>query len=239
MIVLYIIGAILALGAFVLFAPVTFELEYDETFNVKVRYLFIRYKIPSDDVEDEDKQKRKKKKEKKPKKKKAKTKEKEETKSQSSIEKNLGIIKTAFKFKGFAGAKKIIRLAAYAVKKVSRLVKRHLIIKDFQVVMAVGDDDAAQTAVSYGKTCAYVFPLLGLICNTMKVRRYHADIFPDFMRTKSRAYIYAKLKIRPIFVLGMGISALFKIIVSPLIKSKIDTTIKNKAVQQSDETEQK
>ncbi len=236
MIALYIIGAIVALIAFVLFSPVTFELEYDEAFNVKVRYLFIRYKIP--DEEKESKQKNKKKKEKKQKKKKSKAKDKK-SKAESSIEKNLGIIKTAFRFKGFDGAKKIIRLAAYAVKKISRLLKRHLIIKDLQVVMAVGDEDAAQTAVAYGKTCAYVFPLLGLICNTMKVRRYYADIFPDFIRQKNRAYIYAKLKIRPIFVLGTGLSALFKIIVSPLIKSKIDSTIKNKAVQSNNETEQK
>ena len=104
--------------------------------------------------------------------------------------------------------------------------------------MAVGADDAAETAVSYGKTCAYVFPLLGLICNTMKVKKYYADIHPDFLRQKSRAYIYANLKIRPVFVLGMAISALFHIIVSPLIKDKINSTI-NKAVQQNDEAEEK
>lgn len=239
MIALYIIGAIILLIAFLLFAPITFKLEYDEEFNAKVRYLFISYKIPS-----EEKKQKVKKKTKKAKKKKANKKEKENDKTengqqkQSFTQRNISIIKKSFKFKGFDGAKKIIALAAYAVTKVSRLIKRHLIIKELHVVMAVGADDAAETATSYGKTCAYVFPLLGLICNTMKVRKYYADIYPDFIRPKSRAYIYANLKIRPIFVLGMGISSLFHIIVSPLVKKKINSTI-NKAVQQNDETKQK
>jgi len=237
MIALYIIGAIVLLMAFLLFAPITFKLEYDEEFNAKVRYLFISYKIPSEEKEKKSNKKKKKDKKKKPKKNK-KEKANSGEKKQSFTEKNIGIIKKAFKFKGFEGAKKIISLAAYLVTKVSRLIKRHLIIKELHVVMAVGADDAAETAVNYGKTCAYIFPSLGLICNTMKVRKYYADVYPDFIRPKSRAYIYANIKIRPIFVLGMGISSLFHIIVSPLIKKKINSTI-NKAVQKNDEAEQK
>lgn len=235
MIAFYIIGAIILLIAFLLFAPITFKLEYDEEFNAKVRYLFISYKIPSDEKEERPKKKKKNK---------ARKKDKSGTKTengepkQSFTQRNISVIKKSFKFKGFDGAKKIIALAAYAVTKVSRLIKRHLIIKEFHMVMAVGADDAAETATSYAKTCSYIFPLLGLICNTMKVRKYYADIYPDFIRTKSRSYIYANLKIRPIFVLGMGISSLFHIIVSPLIKNKINST-KNKAVQQNDETKQK
>lgn len=237
MIALYIIGAIVLLIAFLLFAPITFKLEYDEEFNAKVRYLFISYKIPGEEKKEKPNKKKKKDNKKKPKKKGKVQTEGTENK-QSFTEKNIGIIKSAFKFKGFEGAKKIISLAAYLVTKVSRLIKRHLIIKELHVVMAVGADDAAETAVNYGKTCAYIFPSLGLICNTMKVRKYYADIYPDFIRPKSRSYIYANLKIRPIFVLGMGISSLFHIIVSPLIKNKINSTI-NKAVQKNDEAEQK
>ena len=237
MIALYIICAIILLIAFLLLAPITLKLEYDEEFNAKARYLFITYKFPN-----EEKDKKTKKKKKKDKKKKAKKKDKEQTKGsekkQSFTERNISIIKKSFKFKGFDGAKKIISLAAYLVTKVSRLVKRHLIIKELHVVMAVGADDAAETAVNYGKTCAYIFPSLGLICNTMKVRKYYADIYPDFIRPKSRAYIYANIKIRPIFVIGTGISSLFHIIVSPLIKNKINSKI-NKAVQKNDEAEQK
>ena len=236
MIALYIIGAVILVIAFLLFAPITFKLEYDEEFNARVRYLFISYKIPSEENKKKPKKKKTKKNKKKKLKKKDKTKNGEE--KQSFTQKNIIIIKKAFKFKGFDGAKRIIALVAYAVTKVSRLVKRHLIIKELHVVMAVGSDDAAETATSYGKTCAYIFPSLGLICNTMKVRKYYADIYPDFIRTKNRAYIYANLKIRPIFVLGMGISSLFHIIVSPLIREKINST-KNKAVQQNDETKQK
>jgi hypothetical protein len=239
MIALYIIGAIVLLIVFLLFAPITFKLEYDEQFNARVRYLFISYKIPSEEKEEKTKKKKKKVTKKQKKKGKDKVKSKATGKKQSFTERNIGIIKKAFKFKGFEGAKKIISLAAYLVKRISRLIKRHLIIKELHVVMAVGADDAAETTVSYGKTCAYVFPLLGLICNTMKVRRYYVDIHPDFLRQKSRAYIYANLKIRPVFVLGMGISALFNIIVSPLIKKKINSTINNKAVQQNDETKEK
>lgn len=236
MIALYIIGAIVLIIAFLLFAPITLKLEYDEQFNARVRYLFISFKIPS-----EEKKEKTRKKKKKSKKKKSKKKDKGQAENaqekKSFTEKNIAIIKKAFKFKGFEGAKKIISLAAYIVSKVSRLIKRHLIIKELHVVMAVGADDAAETAVNYGKTCAYIFPSLGLICNTMKVRKYYADIHPDFLRQKSRAYIYANLKIRPVFVIGMGISALFHIIISPLVKNKINSTI-NKAVQQN-EAEQK
>lgn len=237
MIALYIIGAVVLLIAFLLFTPITFKLEYDEEFNAKVRYLFISYKIPSEEKENKSNKKKKKDKKKKPKKNKTEQADSAE-KKQSFTEKNIGIIKKAFKFKGFEGAKKIISLAAYLVTKVSRLIKRHLIIKELHVVMAVGADDAAETAVNYGKTCAYIFPSLGLICNTMKVRKYYADVYPDFIRPKSRAYIYANIKIRPIFVLGMGISSLFHIIISPLIKNKVNSTI-NKAVQKNDEAEQK
>ena len=57
MIALYIIGAIVLLIAFFLFAPITFKLEYDEQFNARVRYLFISYKIPSEEKEEKTKKK--------------------------------------------------------------------------------------------------------------------------------------------------------------------------------------
>lgn len=237
MIALYIIGAIILLIVLLLFAPITFKLEYDEEFNAKLRYLFISYKIPNEEKEEKTKKKKKRDKKKKVKKKEKEKKEGAE-KKQSFTQRNISIIKKSFKFKGFEGAKKILSLAAYLVTRASRLIKRHLIIKELHVVMAVGADDAAETAVNYGKTCAYIFPSLGLICNTMKVRKYYADIYPDFIRPKSRAYIYANIKIRPIFVIGTGISALFHIIISPLLKSKINSKI-NKAVQKNDEAKQK
>ena len=222
MIALYIIGGIILLILFLLFMPVTFTMEYEDEFNAKLQYLFFTYKL-------NDEKKKKKKRIKKSKKKK----EKKNKNKESGVSKNLKIIKESFKLKGFEGAKNILRIAAYFVKKISKLIKNHLIIRDICVMMSVGGNDAADTSVKYGKLCAVVFPSLGAIVNTMKVRNYDVQISPDFMRSENKAYIYAKLQMRAAFILAFDASVLFKLILGPIIGQKIKN-INNKAVQKNE-----
>ena len=73
------------------------------------------------------------------------------------------------------------------IKKVSELAVsalqdffRHILVKKLSLSISVAGDDAADTAIKYGKYCAVVYPAVGTILRVVKCKGYGVDINPNF-----------------------------------------------------------
>lgn len=131
---------------------------------------------------------------------------------------------------GFEGTIEIIQYVALKTKVMVSKILKHIVIKELFVDLTVAGDDAADTAINYGKTCAAVFPALGTICTNMKVREYDVDIDPDFLAKKSKGDLHTVIAFRPIFMvmalIGYGMKVGNKVIFKLLFsKGRSDENI--------------
>ena len=56
----------------------------------------------------------------------------------------------------------------------------HILVKKLSLSISVAGDDAADTAIKYGKYCAVVYPAVGTIVRVVKCKGYGVDINPNF-----------------------------------------------------------
>lgn len=216
MIFLYILLGILALLILLLSVKVRIDAEYIDSFQVKLRWLFLS--LPIYPMQ---------KKEKKPKKEKPKKEEPPKEQTEAPKEKKPNPFKTFYDNQGFAGVMQLVRDSADAVGGLMKSVKKHLIIDElFLWIVISHNHDAAQTALEYGEACQDVYPAMGFICSNLKVKKYDVEIEPDFIGTFSSAQFAFALSVRPIFLLNAGlvlaVKLLFKVVLK-LLRAKPKT----------------
>lgn len=132
---------------------------------------------------------------------------------------------------GFNGVIEILKYVASKTKVMVRKILKHIVIKELFVDLTVSGNDAADTAMNYGKTCAAVFPAMGAICTNMKVREYDLEVNPDFLAKSNTGDLHTVLAFRPIFLvmalIGYGLKIMRKIIFKVLFsKSEGNENIK-------------
>lgn len=207
---LYILSAILlAIIAFfviILSARVKLTVRYDEKIYFTVKYLFFKFQLLP--WEQKDKKPKKKKPEKKP--------ETAPAEAENAPKRN--IFKDYYKYRGVAGVTELISETARIMSGSFKSMFRHFIIKDLFLDMTIAGFDAADTALRYGKASAAVFTALGKICSAAKVRRYNAEVSPDFLAEESKVSFYANCSVRPIFIVNAAIVMLFKLFFKVIIK---------------------
>lgn len=120
------------------------------------------------------------------------------------------------KLGGFGGTVEILQYIASKTKVMLGKLLKHIVIKELFVDLTVAGNDAADTAMNYGKTCAAVFPALGTICTNMKVKEYDVEINPDFLAKENNGDLHTVIAFRPIFIImaltGFGTKIINKII---------------------------
>lgn len=76
----------------------------------------------------------------------------------------------------FEPDKKVAELAVSALQDFFS----HILVKKLSLSISVAGDDAADTAIKYGKYCAVVYPAVGTIVRVVKWKGYGVDINPNF-----------------------------------------------------------
>ena len=217
---LWIILGIIAFFVFVFSVKVTVYMTYDEDFKLDVRWLFIKLHILP--------KKEKPEKEKKPKKEKPQKEEKpqEEKPADPNAPKQDNIIVAFYKNQGFSGVLQLLRDTVKAINGMFGSMFRHVVFEELKVYLTVGANDACETSMLYGKTCSAVFPAMGLIASTCKVKEYDCAVRPNFMVAEKSAVFRAVISYRPIFatnaVVVMAFKLLFKVVFK-LLKNKPKT----------------
>lgn len=216
MIVLYILLAIIALIVLAFSFRLTLQLDYHELVELEVRYLFFRFKLLPWE-----------KKEKAPKEEKPAEQKPPEEKPAKEKPAKPNPLKTFWQNEGVDGVIALLKKTAAIVSGMFRGVFRHVIIDSLFLQMHIGSGDAAQTAVDYGKVCAEVFPALGTICSVMKVKRYDADISPDFLANQNETELHTVITLRPIFVTNAAVVMLVKLLFQVVFKVLFSKPVKS------------
>ncbi|MDD6061145.1 MAG: DUF2953 domain-containing protein [Oscillospiraceae bacterium] len=212
MVVLYILLGIIAAIVLLFCVKITVELQYSETFTLDLKVLFIKLRLlPA-----------------KPKKKKPPKAPQEETPPEDAQEKpsegkpkGENFVMRFYHEQGFDGVVRFLKeILAATNTMLGDIFKRSFVVEKLFLDMCVAKKDAAQTAIAYGKTCAAVFPTMGYLCNTLRVRKYNVNIYPDYLATGSCASILLRISVRPIKLTNALVRFAFRALVSFLRAKK-------------------
>lgn len=194
---LSVIGGIFLIFAIVLVCPVIIDVQFQDSFLVKIKVLGIPITIfPQKEKPQSEEQKVKKKK---------KPEEKEKTGKFSKIK---GILES----KGLSGLLDFFKELAGVAAGTGKKLFSHLVIYQLSVDISISNEDAAKTAIQYGQACAVVYPAMSMITTVAKCKQSHVCVIADFDDKKMKADFRLKAGMRPIFVLTAGISGLIRLI---------------------------
>ena len=208
MIALWIILGILLFLFLILLIKIEVLMQYSQEITLVLKILFFKIVLLSPDKPKEEKKKKEPEKEK-PKEEKPKEKKPEEKKKKQSY---LSKLKEK---KGISGLVSLfVSIAKIAVGALKGIFS-HIVLKKFDVGIALSGDDAASTAVTYGKLCSVIYPAINVITSVMVCKDYHVTIEPVFdidKDTEVFADIHAYL--RPIFAVNEALKAAVKILIA-------------------------
>ena len=206
MTVLYVLLGIIAFFILLLSVKVAVTVHYEGDVALSVKWLFIKLNILP----------KKEKPDKKPKKKKEKKKKEEPEKKDEKIKepkkkKQDNMFVRFYRNRGVSGVVPLIKDAAAAVGGMFGRIFRAFLFEELYIAMKVGGGDSAETAIKYGKTCAAVFPAMGLFTSKMRIKKYSVDISPDFIHGNNEAKLHTKVSFSPIKLINAVIVLVFEL----------------------------
>jgi len=221
---LYIIAGCLAFFAVLLIAPIHLKIRYnDDGLLVRVRYLVIPLTLfPF--------------KEKKPKKPRKSKKIKPAKKERAPKSKHGGLGKRLgqmFKDDGITGILSLLSEMAKIAAAASRKMMASVVIDRLDVAIIAASDNAADTAVQYGRICAALYPAVAAVESFIRVRRRNIIVSPDFLREDGAAAIDIAVHVRVWRLVWVGIYAGVRFIFGFLAKSNTKNTTIKKGVQKN------
>lgn len=205
MIALAVIGGILAFLGLLLFIPLHLLLRYEDGFFLTVKYAFLHFQVAPQ-------------KEKKPKKRKKK--QAKEPAGEPKPQKE-NALRQILKEEGLSAVVHLLSELARHTGRAARSTLSRIHVRDVAVDLVVAGEDAADTGIQYGRTCAAVYSAFGVLCNFLAMQVKAFSVIPDFRDgAKSRAKLYARIQIRPFFIISSGIGLIWRILVT-MIKAKL------------------
>lgn len=201
-------------------------IDYGEHTKVWVKYLFL--KIPVVDSTKPKKEKQKKPKKEKPKEEAPPKKENKKDKPVTEQQGN-GLLKQLYIDQGYDGIEKMLRAVGKSLGGFFGKLYKTFVFDELYITMVTAGGDAASTAIKHGKLCAWLYPVLGKLVSTSKVKKYDFDISPDFLATKNQAELYVNVHFTPIHITNaavvIAIQLAFKVLFKILFaKNKSDKT---------------
>lgn len=203
---LKIILIILAVLLLLMLFPIRITVDYDGQPRVGVGYLFLKFQIVPPK---EKKPPRKKKPPKKPEK---------EPDAKKTQEKKPGTLRRLMDRYGLDGLIEILKDIVKIVVGLLGGLGKHLYFTRFRVRICIVGEDAADTAVKYGYVCSAVYPLVAVLREHSVLKNPYTDISAGFLAEKTAAELELTAKIRPLFLVGLGLKALFGLIKSVLLR---------------------
>ena len=199
------------IGFLLSMASVRFRISYTNELKLKISYLFFSYTVFP-------------KKKKPPKAEKAKTKQPEEKKKENLFLK-------VYHEKGLKGLLHLLKALADMAGHALKTLFQHIRVKLLSLHVAVAEEDAAKTALTFGEVCGVVYPTFSVLTETMKCSKFEVAVEPDFQAKKTKIQGKADLKIRVAILLMTAIQALIRYMKTIKSAKISDKTKSKKAVQ--------
>ncbi len=215
---LYIILGIVAFFVILISVKLCVTVHYEDDVEISLKWLFLNIKIlPKNEDKPKKEKKEKPKKEEKPK-------EESEIIKEPKKKKQDNMFVRFYKNRGVSGVVQLLKDAANALGGMFKRIAKAFTFEELFISLLVGAGDSAETAIKYGKTCSAVFPAMGLIVSTMKVKKYSIEVTPDFIKGSNVAKLHTKISVRPIKLINaviiLAFELLFKVVVKLLKHSK-------------------
>mgnify|MGYP000847676905 FL=1 len=190
LLVLKILLAIIGIMLLLLLLPVHLRATFNGDLKVSAGVLFINFKLyPRPPVSEKKRLK----------------KERREQKRKKKERKRLSEAEEELQVEGvWALVKYYIEMGKLITSTAKRLLKT-ITVDRLNLNIVVATDDAARTAIDYGKICAVVYPIQALIESTMRVRRREINISTDFLLESGVLEGDIKIHVLPICVLWQAL----------------------------------
>ena len=192
---LYIITGCLAFFAALMIAPVRLRILYNEGgLIVRARYLMVRLTLfPFKEKKPE-----------KPKKVKPERKKRKPKRERAGLGNRLGQM---FKDDGVSGILSLVSEMAKLAAAASRKMLAAVVIDRLDIAIITASEDAAETAIKYGRICAVLYPAAAAVESAVRVRRRNIVVRPDFLREDGGAAIDIAIHVRVWRLAWIGIYA--------------------------------
>lgn len=184
----FVLLGLLALVVILLLVPVRFRVRYTEELSAVLWVLFVPIRLaPKKEQPDKpDKPKKKT-----PAKAQKAEKPKKEKKDVLSLKQHAKELKE----NGVAAAVEWLKeIAAHVLKAADRLLAA-ITVTNLVARVDIAGEDAAQTALTYGKICGAAYPALGVVESKLNVKKQDVKIAPAFCLEKTRFGFDVRLKI--------------------------------------------
>ncbi|MGN0478839.1 MAG: hypothetical protein ACI4GO_05365 [Hominenteromicrobium sp.] len=198
MIALWILLGILLLLFLLLLVPVRADVTYRDAVTLDVRYLFLKFRIlPAPEKPEAGK---------KPEPEKKQEEKTGEKKPNAAAEK----VKRFLKAEGFSGFMQLVggflKLTATQAVRLIRKVR----LRNFDLYVMTGGENAAEAAILYGRACALVYSAAEALFTLTKCgkRRRRVSVDLDYSVKTPYVQLEASVSIRPLFVLQYGLQYL-------------------------------
>ena len=188
------VAVIVLILALLLASPVSVSASFEQELTVTARYLFLRFRL----LPQKEKKPARKKKEEKP----------EAEKPQEPASKKS--FRDILKKRGVSGLLELLSEAASLAGSVLRRFFSHVRVSQFDLFLAVATEDAAETALLYGRACAAAYPAVSALMQACGCRRFGVSVVPDFQRSKSEVRFRMRARISLFYILREGLSALLR-----------------------------
>lgn len=201
MIALYILFFLLLLVVGMCFVKLKFTATYSDSLSLRLKVLFLNFTL----VPFEKKEKKKKSKKKK---------DKKSEKAKSNKKKKPSYLKKLSDKKGVSGLLSMITELSKLATSTLKGIFNNIVVEKLDISVTVVGEDAADTALKYGKLCGVFYSAVSIICdNVKKYDNYNVSVNPDFddeakMTVKADTTFY----IRTFYVMKFAIKALVKLI---------------------------
>lgn len=137
-----------------------------------------------------------------------------ERKSKDEKKKKPSYLKTLSDKKGAYGLLSMLTDIAKLTGTTAKGIFNNIVVEKLDISLTVVGEDAADTALKYGKLCGVFYSAISVICDNVKMcDNYNLSVTPDFdSEAKQRACADVRFYIRAFYVLRYSLKALFKLI---------------------------
>lgn len=241
---LYIILGIVLFFVVLFSLKVSVIIEMTDVNKVTIKYLFLKFTVVDSSKPPKEK---KPKKEKKKKSEEPTTTEQTETNTQQPKYQKQGnsFFKQLYIDQGYEGIEKMLLAVRDSLGSFFGKLYKTFVINELYLTMHITGSDAADTAIKYGKLSAWLFPFLGKVASTCKMKKYDIDISPDFLGVKNQADLYLNVSVVPIRitngVIVLAVQLVFKVLLKVLFSNnnaKKSVNINNKSTTVNSGVEQ-
>ncbi len=202
---LYIVLGILLLVLLLLWLPIRITASYRERLELKISYLFLSFQLVPPPEESEKKRARRERKEARAAKRESKKKDKGQKEQEHS-----SFFKELWQERGLSGFLHFMTETGKIAAEAARRILRHALLKRLDVVVEAGGEDAAAAALDYGRLCAVVYPVCGLLLDLCHHRRYQVAVRPSFHTGQVVIRMELVLRLRGFWLLTAGGRSLFR-----------------------------